>query len=251
MIKWMFTISILFNSLLSFANQDFDTANTLYESGKYKEASEAYEQLIANDRVSANLYFNYGNSQYRQGELGKAIWGYELALKLDPDHEDALFNLEFTNAQTIDRIDNTRGGFGHWLQSLVFNENVNFWGYFCMICSFLLAIFVFFFVRSSSGRKRGLLLLMSSFMFVFLISGFVIGFMDKSRLSSSNEGIVIAETVEVKMSPMSDAVVSFSLGAGAKVELLPIEYKKETAGWIQIEINGNKGWVNTGDVFEL
>ena len=251
MMKLIMTISVLSLAFLGFSNQDFETANELYEQGKYKEAAEMYEQLIADDKLSADVYYNYGNAQYRLGELGLAIWGYESALKLDPDHEDALFNLEFVNAQTIDKIDITRGGFGHWLKSMMFTEQVNFWAYFSVVCSLLLAVFGFFFVRSAAGKKRGLLLLASSFLFVFLIAGIVIGFLDKNRLSAGDEGIIIAESVEVKMSPMTDAVVSFSLGAGAKVELLPYEMKRETAGWIQIEINGNKGWISAGEVREL
>jgi len=248
MIKWISTISFLVLVVTGFSNSDFEAANELYENGKYKEAIESYEQLMSDNKVSADLYYNYGNAQYRLGQLGQAIWGYESALKLDPDHEDALFNLEFTNAQTEDKIDNTRGGFGYWLKSLVFSENINFWGYFCVICSILLSVFVFFFVRSKAGRKRGLLLLTTSFLFVFLISGLVIGVLHKSRLSNTTNAIIISDTVEVKMSPMSDAVVSFSLGAGAKVELLTSENQSETAGWIQIEINGNKGWVRVVSV---
>lgn len=247
----MSTISFFLLFVTGFANSDFETANERYENGNYKEAIEGYEQLIADNKISADLYYNYGNAQYRLGELGQAIWGYESALKLDPDHEDALFNLEFTNAQTEDKIDHTRGGFGYWLKSLAFSENVNFWGYFCVVCSLLLAIFIFFFVQSKAGRKRGLLLLSTSFLFVFLISGLVIGALHKSRLTNNSKGIIVSEMVAVKMSPMSDAVVSFSLGAGAKVELLTSENKSETVGWVQIEINGNKGWVSAGAVRQL
>ena len=62
-----------------------------------------------------------------------------------------------------------------------------------------------------------------------------------------DKAVVINEMVEVKMSPMADAAISFSLGAGARVDLLNSQ-SNSTAGWIEIDVNGNRGWVEVGEV---
>ena len=238
---------LAFNALSNEGNGNYIAANEAYEAMNYKVAIETYAQLIAEGNVSADLYYNYGNAQYKSGDLGLAIWGYESALQLDPDHEDALFNLEFVNAQTIDHISTSRQGFGHWIKSLVFNEKINFWAYFSISCSILFGLSVILFLRSDKGRKRGLLLLCSTTLIIFLVAGLIISSLHNSRVMKKDQAIVIVENVDIKMSPMEDGITSFSLGAGAKVNLLN-STEKGTVGWVEVEINGNQGWVEVGSI---
>ena len=42
--------------------------NALYESGRYVEAALVYEQLIDRGYESATLYYNLGNTYYKQGD---------------------------------------------------------------------------------------------------------------------------------------------------------------------------------------
>jgi len=67
--------------------------NDAYLHGDYAAAVAAYEQLDRQQVVSAELVFNLGDAYYRQGQLGRAIWCWERALALDPDHDDARYNL--------------------------------------------------------------------------------------------------------------------------------------------------------------
>jgi tetratricopeptide (TPR) repeat protein len=250
MMKSILTYLLLLVGLTSIASEgstNLDDANTAYEAKNYKLAIETYEALIAEGNVSADIYYNYGNAQYRSGDLGLSIWGYESALQLDPDHEDALFNLEFVNAQTTDHISTSRQGIRHWLGSMFFTESINFWAYFSIGCSVLLSLTIFLFLRSQRGRKRSLLLLASAGLSLFLIGGIIIGYSHHNRIHNQDQAIVISDLVDVKMSPMDDAKPSFSLGAGAKVDLLSSQ-DKATAGWVEIEMNGNQGWVEIGSV---
>jgi len=68
--------------------------NDAYLRGDYAAAAAAYEQIDGQGVIAADLELNLGNAYYRRGDLGRAIWRYERALALDPDADDARFNLE-------------------------------------------------------------------------------------------------------------------------------------------------------------
>lgn len=242
----LFLLHILFIASTSFGQNSFEEANALYEEEKYNEAIDAYSVILRDGNESAELYYNLGNAHYRNEDLGRAIWAYESALKIDPDHEDALFNLEFANAQTIDKIDNSRQGLGHWIDGLLYSDSINFWSILSLLSSFILSISIILFLRTKAGSRKNLLLLTASVFALLMISSVVFAGLHKSRLNSKAEGVIISETTEVKMTPTEDAKTSFTLGAGAKIDLVD-----EDGDWQQIEINGNKGWISKKDIWEI
>ncbi len=61
---------------------DFNAANKLYAEGKFTEAAGAYEKMIQPGAVSPALYFNYGNAEFKSGNLGRAIAAYRGAAQL-------------------------------------------------------------------------------------------------------------------------------------------------------------------------
>ena len=78
----------------------FDAANKLYEAGQFAQAQEAYTQLAKEGPLSANLYYNRGNAEWKQGNGGAAVADYERALALEPSHPEARANLDFAREQT-------------------------------------------------------------------------------------------------------------------------------------------------------
>src|SRR5688572_19240399 len=83
----------------------FNRANKLYMDQKYEEASREYEKLISNQKVSAEVYFNLGNSYYKTGNIAGAILNYERAKRLRPSDPDIAYNLRMANLNTIDKIE--------------------------------------------------------------------------------------------------------------------------------------------------
>jgi tetratricopeptide (TPR) repeat protein len=75
-------------------SQDFLAANKAYEAGDVTKAIQLYEALIAHAGFSASLCYNLANSYARNGQTGKAVLGYERALRLAPGDADIRHNLE-------------------------------------------------------------------------------------------------------------------------------------------------------------
>ena len=68
-------------------------ANALAAAGRFGEAADVYEELVAREPNNAMLLHNYGVSLYRQGKKEQAIAHFRQALEIDPDLEDAKASL--------------------------------------------------------------------------------------------------------------------------------------------------------------
>lgn len=75
----------------------FNIANILYRQRKYNEAEQLLAKAMpqAETDLEAKIYYNIGNCKYRQGQLRESIDYYKKALELNPDDEDAKYNIEF------------------------------------------------------------------------------------------------------------------------------------------------------------
>ena len=86
----------------------FSIGNRYFSIEKYDYALDAYLAIL--EKVeNPDLYYNIGNTYYRQGNLGQAIWAYEKGIQLSPLHKDLKYNLDFVNARVKDRIEVPKG----------------------------------------------------------------------------------------------------------------------------------------------
>ena len=80
----------------------YNAANALYREGAYIEALEQMQlalQNVDNETLAENSIYNLGNTFYNTQELDQAIESYINALLLDPDDQDAKYNLELALQQ--------------------------------------------------------------------------------------------------------------------------------------------------------
>ena len=68
-----------------------------YQMRNYAEADQAFSRAVLASDVTLRqeALYNLGNSAFRQGRLEEAVELFKAALELDPEDEDAKFNLEF------------------------------------------------------------------------------------------------------------------------------------------------------------
>ncbi|MBF0207724.1 MAG: tetratricopeptide repeat protein, partial [Oligoflexia bacterium] len=88
----------------------YNMANTYYKMGKYEEAEKLYQSISQGTDVSLaeKSFYNLGNNAYRQGKLQQAVEYYQEALRLDPNDEDAKYNLEFVRNEIKRRIEENK-----------------------------------------------------------------------------------------------------------------------------------------------
>ncbi|UCD58964.1 MAG: tetratricopeptide repeat protein [Candidatus Hydrogenedentota bacterium] len=84
----------------------FNLGNAQYKLGQHNEALSGYLRAAqsANPEIQAQSHYNSGNALYRMGRLEDAVEQYLKALEIDPDDEDAKFNLEFVRQEIRRRM---------------------------------------------------------------------------------------------------------------------------------------------------
>src|SRR5439155_27047900 len=100
----------------------FDTANKMYEQGKFQEAAADYQTLLRAGASSPIVYFNLGNAWYKAGQLGRAIAAYREAQRLAPRDPNVRFNLQFVRKQVTGTEQQPGPVWQQWLGNLTVTE---------------------------------------------------------------------------------------------------------------------------------
>ena len=243
----MIILLLFLNSLLFSQNYDakFEKANKLYNSEKYESAIKIYEELLTQDIKSSQLYYNLANSYYRNDQIGLAILNYNKALKLEPNFEDAEFNLEVAKLKTIDKFEEVPTFFLDDLSisiSRMFNERqwtiVNI-----VICVGLFGFIALFRLTKSANTKRQILILIFGSIFLFLFSSYF-GYKQYKYESTLTNGVISSASTYIKSSPDANSKDLIILHEGTSFELLD-----KVGDWVELKLSdGNKGWVNIKDI---
>jgi tetratricopeptide (TPR) repeat protein len=242
----LFFIAVLLTSATSFANSDLQAkAEKLYSEKKYNEVIDTYETILKEGLVSYKLYYNLGNAYYKNNELGKAIYNYELANKLEPNNKDVKTNLRIANERTIDKIESKENFFIDAIKSgLVNSLSTKDWAWlsiFSLIGSLALA-FLFFITNHLLLKRTGFFL--SVIFFILFIGSMLLGFTALNDKQLINFAVIIKSESKIYEEPNTSSNSKFNLHEGTKVNVL-----ESNTDWTNIKLeNGNEGWIKTGDV---
>lgn len=139
--KWMLSFSLLLLLVFvacSGRAQDISSGNSHYNDGDYQQALDSYRDvMVANpddpiayfnsasvlllglaefdravealelavaqgdDQMAVQAYYNMGNVFFEEGIYLDAIWAYQQALLIDPNDDDARYNLELAMQRYI------------------------------------------------------------------------------------------------------------------------------------------------------
>ena len=236
-LKGLVLTTMFLISISSFAQNAFETANTAYADGRYAEAAAGYEALLM-EQQNATLYYNAGNAYFKQGELAKAILNYERALRLDPGHKDAKFNLEFAQSKITDNIVEHDFFLSIWAQTIRNSMHEHTWTILSIVLFILslAGILVFLLGREPWLRKASFHTAWLALVFC-IIAGLNANSLHK-RDTLRNEAIITQGIVNAKSSPDRSGTDLFTLHEGTKVTI------RETLGeWVNVKVAKNEGWI--------
>lgn len=244
-IKNISVLVLLLLSTLVNANDLLLNAEKAYETKNYRKAIESYEQLIKEGYTSSELYYNLGNAYYRNNELGKAIYNYECAKKIDPNDVDIKNNLTIAYSKTIDKIEVKENFFVSAVKTNVLSSfNTSTWAWFTIALSALVFVFLYlFFAGPSTFVKRASFFITIVLIVVF----FVVYFLGKSAVNAKTENnfaVITTPQVKIFTEPSATSTSKFNLHEGTRVKIIELN-----ADWVLIKLeNGNEGWLKLTEV---
>ena len=224
----------------SFTKADADKA---YQENKYAEAIKMYENILATQGESAVVYYNLGNSYFKEKNMAKAVLNYERALLLNPGDADIRFNLDMARSKTVDQITPATEVFiVTWINSLTNMQSERGWakiGIVSFIC-LLVGLALYIFSKRLFVRKIGFI--GAVFLLVVTVCANLFARQQKIELMDRTGAIVMSPTVTVKSTPDKSGTELFVLHEGTKVFVEDNSMK----GWKEIRLeDGNKGWIPT------
>ena len=224
----------------------FSIGNRYFSIEKYDYALDAYLAIL--EKVeNPDLYFNIGNTYYRQGNLGQAIWAYEKGIQLSPLHKDLKYNLDFVNARVKDRIEVPKGVlFIEMYRTIKRNVKLNdllLWGGIMMLLASFATFFKVFNILDNIFAYR-----MTVILFIFSLLLHMIALDKYWEISDKNEGIIISSIVNVRSAPIDrDEKIIFRIHEGLKVDIV-----QSQPGWFEIILlDGKKGWIEHQSLLRL
>ena len=237
-------IFLFYFSSNSFCN-DLKDAEKAYDSKNFKISIHHYQKLINEGYKSYQLYFNLGNSYYRNNELGKAIYYYELASKSNPADDDIKINLAIAASKTIDKVNSKENFFITAIKTNILSSFSTFtWSVFTISFISLASILFFIFINSNNILIKRISFIGTCFCFILFTLSYFLGYTSLKSKSENKFAIITSKEIKILNEPTISGISKFNLHEGTKIRI--VENKGE---WILIKLdNGNEGWIKTTDV---
>jgi tetratricopeptide (TPR) repeat protein len=216
---------------------DFSAANKLYAEGKFADAAAGYGKILLAGAASPALYFNYGNAEFKSGNLGRAIAALRRAELLAPRDAEVRANLEFVRNQvqgTTLRESRLQG----WLGALTLNEwtilvAVMFWLMFVLLAAKQIR-------PALQTRLRDLTFTVAAIM---ILSSAALGLQAANHFSKTS-AVVVAANATARSGPFDDAQNAFTARDGAELSVLD-----RRDDWLQVaDGSGKIGWLQVKQV---
>lgn len=244
LIVWSLITSLVGYNQVANPIELFNQANNAYDSSRYEEAKNSYNELLESNYVSPNLFYNAGNTYFKLHEYAKSILYYEKALKHGFDSEKVKHNLSVVRKRITDKHEESRAGFGQWIASFV-GYTVDFWTWISIF--FLIAAllaFVWFKRASNASIIKITKIKFSVFLSLFFLFT-IVAIIKYNNVANPNSGIVVQASFTVKTEPNFASESAFVLHEGSKVVIL--DSKDD---WFEIRFGANVGWIEQ-DVIAL
>lgn len=216
-------------------------ANQLIEAGHFTEATQIYEQLIAEGVEDSIVYYNLGNAYYNQGDLGRAILNYERALQLSPRDGDIQANLTLARSQVQDPFAEVAPGPMVIIARLTSNWlNINETAFLILVFWFMTGMLFLAGLEIRQPKRRQLVFMITTVVFFLTIIG---GLSLGGRLFTTQEqpeGVIVVNGISVSDQPGREDATGLALPSGTTVNLTEVR-----GDWAHLTAPGNsqQGWI--------
>lgn len=224
----------------------FERANKFYEDKDYQSAIILYQSILKEGVESSAIYFNLGNSFFKNGDLGRAILNFMRAKRLNPGDEDIRHNLEFAKQFSRVKMEGVRlNPISSLMLSLVDNYHLSTLAW---ISAFVFCLFILFLIIKfglgfnyrwlKSGMIISIILLMICFGFTTL----------KYRHDYITRwAVVIEEESPVYTGASDQSDIELDAAPGLLVEIL-----SESNGYYDVLFeNKRRGWIKKDLIAEI
>lgn len=234
---------LLFVSISLFAQSPDElmkNGNKFYQEGQFEQAVQTYQKILGQGFESGAIYYNLGNTYFKSGKLGYAIYCYEKGLKLEPNDEDLSYNLRIAQARTFDKITELPKLFIiAWWEGLVTSLSISAWSFIVILVFWILLISIAVYYFARNARFQRISFLSSSISLAVLIVVVVLLFARVNREAATNYGILLQQTYSVKVSPDVKGSDAFIIHEGIKFSI-----EDHVNDWVKIRlVDGKIGWI--------
>jgi tetratricopeptide (TPR) repeat protein len=230
---YIFALMLCAGRLLAAGVADkFSDANQYYAEGKFAEAAKGYEAILSSGTVSPNLFFNYGDAEFKSGNLGRAIAAYRQAALLSPRDAEVRANLEFARNQ-VQGATLREGRWEDWLGALTLNE----WTALAAIAFWLtFGLFAAMQIRPALKGALGGLARYAAVAAILLCTCLGIA---TAIHSSKQVAVMVMPDAVTRSGPFDDAQNAFAVHDGAELPVLD-----RHGGWVEVsDGSGRTGWM--------
>jgi tetratricopeptide (TPR) repeat protein len=218
--------------------------NEAYLHGDYAAAVAAYQEVDRQGPSSADVAFNLGDAYFHKGALGPSIWAFERALSVDPNDDDARYNLDKARKLAGRRAHDRMEGEDKdpaWMRFVggVAPATATW---------FFVAVYLGFFAaliarRWARGEWRPALTAGASVLAAgALLTGALLA--GRVYLDRIPFGVLLPDEVAVKEGADTNYRTSFDAHAGLRVRIVDRDQD-----WVRVRLaNGLEGWVRAQDI---
>jgi tetratricopeptide (TPR) repeat protein len=213
--------------------------NEAYLHGDYAAAVAAYEEVDRQGPASADVAFNLGDAYFHKGALGPAIWAFERAVSIDPNDDDARYNLDKARKLAARRAHDRVEGEDKdpvWMRLVAgVAPATATWSFVVLYLGFFAALIA----RRWARREWRAALTASASVLAAgaLLAGTLLA--GRVYLDRIPFGVLLPDEVAVKEGADASYRTSFDAHAGLRVRIVDRDQD-----WLRVRLaNGLEGWV--------
>jgi len=225
----------------------FLEGNAHYEEGRYAAAAAAYRSLLRYQIRDPVLEFNLANTEFRLGNLGRAILHYERARRLDPTDREIGANLEFARSFRYDQVEPERQvAIVRWTHALQDRLGPDRQAWALVAVVWLIAALQAWCFSRPRGWTATHGWLLGALLLVLAVSS-ASWYATLHRLEGRRRAVVLEQVVEVLAGPGTNNPTLFTVHEG-----LGLWIRGERDEWLQVSVpNGLNGWIAKEAVGEV